>query len=409
MKNFKELILENKKILLLSAAITLSVFIVFTVIAVIASNGDDESKSKKADNKVTSTEKEKEETTEKTTVKTDSEEGKIDEVETSVVAPVDETKIKYAIKVNRALNCITIYQKDNDGKYTVPFKAITCSTGKNIGDTPIGSFKTIVSYNWLLMVDGSFGQYAYRFYGPILFHSVPYFSKNKGDLEFKQYNLLGGPASLGCVRVNVRDAIWLIENCPIGTSVEIYDDLTSPGPLGKPDSIKIPEDSPYRGWDPTDPDPLNPWHNFGATISVSSTKVNIYRGSNQDAIITGIGAVAKDTCGNIINNKIVVSGGIDYNKTGNYLVTLEVTDAIGSNVKLQIEVNVIENTVAPTASSSAQTSETKNTTAQTEATNTTEATTTTGETTPTSTETTAETSTDTTTEEATTTVDNNIG
>ena len=38
-----------------------------------------------------------------------------------------------------------------------------------------------------------------------LFHSVPYYSMNKGDLEDGQYNKLGDYASLGCVRMCVRD------------------------------------------------------------------------------------------------------------------------------------------------------------------------------------------------------------
>ena len=56
----------------------------------------------------------------------------------------------------------------------------------------------------------------------------------------------------------VRDVKWIYDNCPSGTGVTIYDDAVNPGPLGKPDSIKISEDSAYAGWDPTDPDENNP-------------------------------------------------------------------------------------------------------------------------------------------------------
>ena len=46
---------------------------------------------------------------------------------------------------------------------------------------------------------------------------VPYYSMNKGDLEDGQYNKLGDYASLGCVRMCVRDVKWIYDNCPSGT------------------------------------------------------------------------------------------------------------------------------------------------------------------------------------------------
>lgn len=64
---------------------------------------------------------------------------------------------------------------------------------------------------------------------------------------------------MGCVRLTVEDAKWIADNCPSGTTVEIYDD-DDPGPLGKPEAALIDTDSPNKGWDPTDPDVENPWH-----------------------------------------------------------------------------------------------------------------------------------------------------
>lgn len=40
---------------------------------------------------------------------------------------------------------------------------------------------------------------------------------------------------MGCVRLTVEDAKWIAENCPEGTTVEIYDG-EDPGPLGKPEA-----------------------------------------------------------------------------------------------------------------------------------------------------------------------------
>ena len=59
----------------------------------------------------------------------------------------------------------------------------------------------------------------------------------------------------------MADALWIFQNCPIGTEVEIYDDPSDPGPLGKPEPIYIDPESEIRGWDPTDPSPENPWNN----------------------------------------------------------------------------------------------------------------------------------------------------
>jgi hypothetical protein len=50
--------------------------------------------------------------------------------------------------------------------------------------------------------------------------------------------------------MTVADAKWIYDNCPVGTKVIIYDDTTSPGPLGKPTAPTIPAGQNY---DPTDP------------------------------------------------------------------------------------------------------------------------------------------------------------
>ena len=40
----------------------------------------------------------------------------------------------------------------------------------------------------------------------------------------------------------------------------IYDDAENPGPMGMPGTLTIdPADETRRGWDPTDPDPANPY------------------------------------------------------------------------------------------------------------------------------------------------------
>lgn len=350
MNKLKGFILENKQYIMLIGSVLAGIFLVFTVIAVIiSSKGRGGSSEKSTTTKYVANQSREDSTTDKTGEADTTEEtvGMQEETTTDEQATEPETvnpnTLPYKISVNRAANCITVYGKDSEGKFTVPVKAITCSTGKEIGDTPAGTFTTLVSYNWLLMVDGSYGQYAYRFYGPILFHSVPYFSKNKGDLEWEQYNKLGEAASLGCVRTTVADAIWLIKNCPIGTYVEVYDDAGNPGPLGKPETIKIPSDSPNRGWDPTDPDENNPWHKCSPEIKVNNKKVSIVKGSSAEKLLKSLGAKGYDTCGNQVTSKIKITG-IEFDKVGIYRnVKLNLTDAIGKTAEeIVVTVEVTE-------------------------------------------------------------------
>lgn len=359
MNRIKDFLSGNKNRVIMLAAIIVSFIVILILVAVLSGKrgaraghpaGMMEKTTEKMSERVVESTTEDTQELEITTLAEEEtiglEEATVDEKQGNIGDTVPEEVQKgdarpYLIKVNRVQNCITVYKKDEAGEYTVPYKAIVCSTGKHVGDTPLGSFKTLRSYEWLLMVDGSYGQFAYRYYGSILFHSVPYFSKNKGDLEFEQFNKLGEPASLGCVRVCVRDAIWLIENCPVGTQVMVYDDNTSPGPLGKPEMIKIPEDSPNRGWDPTDPDPKNPWGRCGAKITVAESVSIAAHKYSMDTIVEHIGATAVDTCGNDITDKIKTSGVVNFDKPGSNVLVLTVKDAIGrtdtKTVKIVVE------------------------------------------------------------------------
>lgn len=169
-----------------------------------------------------------------------------------------ESGSPYYIKVNRTQNIVIIYKKDDNGDYSIPYKSMICSVGTD-GKTPTGTYNTTAKYTWLWLSGNVYGQYATRIVGPYLFHSVPYFTQDKSDLEYEEYNKLGQAASLGCVRLSVKDAKWIYDNCPVGTTVTIYDsDETEP--LEKPKPIRIDtSDKKRRGWDPTDPDSRNPW------------------------------------------------------------------------------------------------------------------------------------------------------
>lgn len=169
-----------------------------------------------------------------------------------------ESTPSYYIKVNYGANVVTIYTKDSDGNYTVPYKAMICSTGTS---TPTsGVYPIKLKWKWLALFGDVYGYYATQIVGNILFHSVPYLENgNPASLEYWEYDKLGTSASMGCIRLKVEDAMWIYNNCPSGTMVEFYSS-SDPGPLGKPSAQKISGyDSPYRDWDPTDPDTSNPW------------------------------------------------------------------------------------------------------------------------------------------------------
>lgn len=179
----------------------------------------------------------------------------------------DETKKqnantpKYYIKVNYGAQVVNIYTKDSSGKYTVPTKAMVCSTGIH---TPTSGVYTIgYRWEWLEMIGSVYGHYVIQINGNILFHSVPYLEKgNHASLEWWAYDKLGTKASLGCVRLTTKDALWIFNNVSSGTKVEFYSS-SNPGPLGKPSARKISNAPNYvKGWDPTDPDKRNPWPNY---------------------------------------------------------------------------------------------------------------------------------------------------
>lgn len=156
---------------------------------------------------------------------------------------------RYVLKVNKELNCLTVYAKDGDNGYIIPVKSMLTSVGD---DTPVGTFTTPEKYRWRFMVNDTYTQYATRIAAGkgFLFHSITYETTNEDTLITYGYNWLGVTRSLGCVRLNCRNAKWLYDNCVLGTQVVIYNDANSPGPFFKPYQVWIPAD---QTWDPTDP------------------------------------------------------------------------------------------------------------------------------------------------------------
>ena len=160
----------------------------------------------------------------------------------------------YSIDVLRSQNVVIVYGRDDDDDYTVPVRVCVCSTGTA---TPEGTYSLGVKREWAPLYGGVWGQYVCGIHGNILFHSVPYYHMSKDSLETEEYNKLGTACSMGCVRLPVVDIKWIYDNCPSGTTVHIYD--TDELPVEQPEFTAIDPDDPRAGWDPTDPDPDNPW------------------------------------------------------------------------------------------------------------------------------------------------------
>lgn len=194
---------------------------------------------------------------------------------------VDAAYIKahdYCIAVNTSQNLVVVYTKDDNNEYTVPYKAFVCScgtlgTGEEDNATITGAFVTESKQSWLWLNSGSFGQYATCIDSDsrLWFHSVPYFTQDPSNLEYEQYNQLGKNASNGNVYLSVGDAKWIYDNCGIGTEVILYDgaDVTEPMEKPKAQTLDV-SDKSTRGWDPTDPDPRNPWAPSGVTNEVNT-------------------------------------------------------------------------------------------------------------------------------------------
>lgn len=247
----------------------------------------------------------------------------------------EEQKMPYLIKVNRSFNTITIYEKDKAGKYTVPVKAMVCSVGT--GERTIkGTFQTKAKYRWKHLMGDVFGQYSTRIVGGILFHSVYYYENgNPATLATKEFNKLGSAASHGCIRLTVADAKWIYDNCAVGTTVIVYDDAKNPGPLGKPETIKIPTNI---RWDPTDLNKDNPYKD--KVPKITGTKNLTTEFGKKINILNGVKAVS--TLGADITTSITVQGEVDYSKAGKYKITYSVTDILNRTALKTITVTVKE-------------------------------------------------------------------
>jgi lipoprotein-anchoring transpeptidase ErfK/SrfK len=177
----------------------------------------------------------------------------------------DFSNSELILRVYKGSQCVVaLLRKDGQEKVV---RVMICSTGLTSRLTPNGTFHISDKYAYH-QLEGAMGQYCTRINDGIMFHSVPIANSAKtpelgrNRMNIKYYNQLGRMASLGCVRLLVSDALWIYENCPSGTKVEI---VSKKSPYGRGSKPALKPGRPYTvgsgsfGWDPTDPDPNNPY------------------------------------------------------------------------------------------------------------------------------------------------------
>lgn len=249
----------------------------------------------------------------------------------------------YLIKVNKKMCTVTVYKQDKKGKYTVPVKAMLCSTG---AETPLGTFKTPAKYRWRLLMGDVWGQYSTRIVNGILFHSVWYYDKDPSTLSNHQFNKLGKMVSHGCIRLNVEDSKWIYDNCPLGTTVVIYNS-DNPGPLGKPKGIKVSE-SKKMGYDPTDIwSKNNPYIKKKPTFSGVKNRTVSWGQKNVwvKEYVTAKSITGEDVS-SLVRATILYDGErikhVNTKQPGKYYVTYRVTDPLGKKATKKAVYTVLD-------------------------------------------------------------------
>lgn len=156
---------------------------------------------------------------------------------------------EYYITVDRIKCQVMIYAKAEDGRFVIPVKSFACSVGLPSTPTPKGEHHIFNRQRWQELMGPSYGQYCSQITTTgIWLHSVAGNNMTSYNLSAAAYNMLGQPASHGCIRLTVRDAKWIYDNCEWGTKVYVGDYLDNK--FDKPATIKIPAG---QNWDPTDP------------------------------------------------------------------------------------------------------------------------------------------------------------
>lgn len=221
----------------------------------------------------------------------------------------------YTIYVNRRTNLVNVVNS-RTGKLV---RAMYCSTGKGYS-TIRGTYNTVSKMRWHALNHGVWGQYCTRIHGPYLFHSVWYYSTNKTQMSTAEYNKLGTQASAGCVRLAVVDAKWIYDHCGVGTKVVIGETRKLKAPTRR--LLKVSTKS-RTGWDPTDPDPANPYY---PKITMKKAASRPIEYGSKFKPINMVKVKSATTPSKTLIKYVKVKGKVNTKKAGRYKVTYTLTD-----------------------------------------------------------------------------------
>lgn len=165
----------------------------------------------------------------------------------STAKPTATTKPKttlksYRIDIDLTNQIATVYgiYSDKSAKALMSEFVSTARKGKT---TPTGNFKIQgasggrkAKYRTCKLSGGkTYAEYACRFTGAKMMHGVPYKTRNtKGYVYKGEFNKLGSVASGGCVRMPIKLARYIYNNCPVGTPVRVFKGTKGKYPAGKP-------------------------------------------------------------------------------------------------------------------------------------------------------------------------------
>lgn len=140
----------------------------------------------------------------------------------ATVQKAEEYVFPYKIVVDISDQRVYVYEWNGED-YSNQIKKMICSTGKDETPTPLGTYQSygrMTVDEWYYFKEfNCYAKHAYGIVGGILFHSVT-FNKNK-VLNQGSVRNLGRKASHGCIRLEIENAQWICDNCPLGTTVVV--------------------------------------------------------------------------------------------------------------------------------------------------------------------------------------------
>ncbi len=156
--------------------------------------------------------------------------------------------LPYFLYYEKGSHTLTIYTKDSEGYYTVPFRTICTACGSTPDKTPVGIHKLGSKVRWKDFGTYCKAQYGINYAPGVFLHGPCYEFERESSILSHYYNTIGENSTGGCLRMQTGNIYWIYTNCESGTKLEIVNG----SPRGT--SCEIPEDIPDSAcFDPTDP------------------------------------------------------------------------------------------------------------------------------------------------------------